>query len=56
MNTQTKKINRYYLGMLAVLVMVAAMLLTATSSYASTTFTVNSTADTQDLTPASPAK
>jgi hypothetical protein len=50
-NTQTKKINHYYLGMLAVLAMVAAMLLTVTPSYASTTFTVNSTADTQDLTP-----
>jgi hypothetical protein len=51
MNSQTKKINRYYLGMLAVLAMAAAMLLTGTPTYAATTFTVDSTADTQDLTP-----
>jgi hypothetical protein len=51
MSTQTKKINHYYLGMLMVLAMMAAMLLTAKPSYASTTFTVNSTADTQELTP-----
>jgi hypothetical protein len=50
-NTQTKRINHYYLGTLTVLAMVAAaLLLTATLSYAAgTTFTVDSTLDASDV-------
>ena len=46
-NTRTTKTNHYFRGMtaLVVLAMVAAMLLTAKPSYASTTFTVTNTND-----------